>query len=52
MVAAHDWDCAGATHAGAQTAFVARSGVVWSLPSPPPELVVDDIAALADALLA
>ena len=51
LVAAHDWDCAGALHAGARAAFVARPGVVWSLPSGPPDLVVDDIAGLADALL-
>ncbi|MEA1902040.1 MAG: haloacid dehalogenase type II [Actinomycetota bacterium] len=52
LVAAHDWDCAGAVHAGAQTAFVKRPGVAWSLPSPPPELVVEDIAGLADVLVA
>jgi 2-haloacid dehalogenase len=50
LVAAHDWDCAGAMAAGAQSAFVKREGVVWSLPSSPPELVVDDIAGLADNL--
>lgn len=51
MVAAHDWDCAGAIAAGGQAAFVRRKGVVWSLPSEPPPLVVEDIAGLADALL-
>jgi 2-haloacid dehalogenase len=51
LVAAHDWDCAGAVAAGARSAFVQRSGVVWSLPGEPPELVVDDIAGLADALI-
>ena len=51
LVAAHDWDCAGAVAAGAQSAFVQRSDVVWSLPGEPPELVVDDIAGLADALI-
>ncbi|MFV1960586.1 MAG: haloacid dehalogenase type II [Acidimicrobiia bacterium] len=50
LVAAHDWDCAGAVAAGARSAFVQRSGVVWSLPGEPPELVVEDIAGLADAL--
>jgi 2-haloacid dehalogenase len=50
LVAAHDWDCAGAMAVGARSAFVKREGVVWSLPSHPPELVVDDIAGLADAL--
>ncbi len=52
LVAAHDWDCVGALHAGSRSAFVARPGVIWSLPSDPPALVVDDIAGLADALLA
>jgi 2-haloacid dehalogenase len=51
LVAAHDWDCAGAVAAGARSAFVQRSGVVWSLPGERPELVVDDIAGLADALI-
>lgn len=51
LVAAHDWDCAGALAAGAQTAFVRRGGVVWSLPIEPPPLVVEDIAALAAVLV-
>jgi len=50
LVAAHDWDCAGAMAAGAQTAFVRRPGVVWSLPMEPPAVVVNDIAELADRL--
>lgn len=52
LVAAHDWDCAGALAVGAQAAFVHRPGVVWSLPTEPPAVVVDDIAGLADHLLA
>ncbi len=51
LVAAHDWDCAGALAAGAQTAYVNRPGAVWSLPDDQPELVVEDIAGLADALI-
>ena len=51
LVAAHDWDCAGAVAAGARSAFVRRSGAWWSLPGEPPELVVDDIAGLASALI-
>jgi 2-haloacid dehalogenase len=51
LVAAHDWDCAGAVAAGALAAFVDRPGVVWSLPSAPPALVVTDITELADRLL-
>lgn len=50
LVAAHDWDCAGAIAAGAEAAFVQRPGVVWSLPSGKPDLVVDDIHGLATAL--
>lgn len=51
LVAAHDWDCAGALAAGAQSAFVRRPGVVWSLPTSPPPLIVDDIAELAQRLV-
>ena len=51
LVAAHDWDCAGALAAGAQSAFVRRTGAVWSLPTEPPDLVVEDIAELAEALI-
>jgi 2-haloacid dehalogenase len=50
MVAAHDWDIAGAAAAGCQTAFVTRPGVSWSLPGEPPELVVDDLLGLIGAL--
>lgn len=51
MVAAHDWDCVGAVSAGSQAAFVRRPGVVWSLPTEPPHLIVGDIAGLADKLV-
>ncbi len=47
LVAAHDWDCAGAISVGARAAFVTRPGVSWSLPSPRPDLEVADIAELA-----
>ena len=52
MVAAHDWDCAGAMAMGARAALVRRQGIQWALPGSGPELVVDDLTALADALLA
>lgn len=52
LVAAHDWDCAGAMAAGAQAAYVNRPGSVWGLPVDPPPLVVGDIRELADALMA
>lgn len=51
LVAAHDWDCAGALAAGAEAAFVRRPGVVWGLADAPPPLVVPDLARLADAIL-
>lgn len=50
MVAAHDWDIAGAAAAGCQTAFVSRPGVRWSLPAAPSGLVVEDLTSLAGAL--
>lgn len=50
MVAAHDWDVAGAAATGCQTAFVRRPGVSWSLPGKPPGLVVDDLTGLVGAL--
>jgi len=51
LVASHDWDCAGAMNAGAQAAFVARSGVTWGLPSEPPHLIVADLGELADRVV-
>jgi 2-haloacid dehalogenase len=50
LVAAHDWDCAGAMAAGAQAIFVKRPGAIWGLPTPPPDKQVPDIIRLADAL--
>ena len=50
MVAAHDWDVAGASAAGCRTAFVTRPGVWWSLPESPPGLVVDNLTELVEAL--
>jgi 2-haloacid dehalogenase len=50
LVAAHDWDCAGAVAAGARAVFVKRPGANWNLPGPPPDQQVPDIGALADIL--
>ncbi len=50
MVAAHDWDIAGAAAVGMQTAFVARPGAVWGIPGCAPTLSTPDLVALADAL--
>lgn len=51
LVAAHDWDCAGAMAAGARAAFIKRPGVVWGMANPPPELVFSDMAGLAGELV-
>lgn len=51
MVAAHDWDIAGARSVGMPGAYLARPGAVWGLPDPPPELVAPDLGALAELLI-
>ncbi len=48
MVAAHDWDVAGAQVAGAVGCFVRRQP--WGLAQMSPNLSVDDIGGLAEAL--
>lgn len=50
LVAAHDWDCAGAMSTGSQAVFVRRPGAMWGLPSPPPDKQVPDMVKLAEAL--
>ena len=50
MVAAHDWDCAGAMSAGTDAVFVRRPGAAWGLPTPPPDKQVPDLLKLAAAL--
>jgi 2-haloacid dehalogenase len=50
MVAAHDWDCAGAIACGARAALVKRPRTEWVLPTPPPEVAVHDMTALAELL--
>lgn len=50
LVAAHDWDCAGAMAAGAEAVFLKRPGALWGLPTPPPDKQVPDIVTLAVAL--
>lgn len=51
MVAAHDWDCAGAMAAGAEAAFVARPGRTWSPALPRPTYQGGDLSAVVDAVL-
>ncbi len=50
LVAAHDWDCAGAMSIGAQAAFVKRPGVSWSLPTKPPPIIASDLDGVLAAL--
>jgi len=50
MVAAHDWDCAGAMAVGAEAVFVRRPGSIWGIPTAPPDKHVADITMLAAAL--
>jgi 2-haloacid dehalogenase len=52
MVAAHDWDVSGAIRAGMRGAFVARSGLPYSVLGEPPEVTGPDLVAVAHALLA
>jgi 2-haloacid dehalogenase len=50
LVAAHPWDISGALAAGCQAAFVARSGAVPTPLGRAPNLVVGDLADLAEVL--
>jgi 2-haloacid dehalogenase len=50
LVAAHDWDVAGAMRASAQGAFVQRPGSFWSLPTPMPPVVGENLEEIADRL--
>ena len=52
MVAAHDWDIAGAMRAGCAGAFVARPGMVLSPLQTPPDVIGPDLSVVADQILA
>lgn len=52
MVAAHDWDIAGAMRVGYRGAFVARPGQGFASAYPAPDLVGADLAEVAQSLLA
>jgi 2-haloacid dehalogenase len=52
LVAAHNWDVSGALAAGCAAAFVARPGQALSPIGDQPDVVGDDLAAVADAILA
>ena len=51
MVAAHDWDIAGAIAAGLDGVFVERPGQAYSPAFAPPTLVVPDISTAATAII-
>lgn len=50
LVAAHDWDIIGARAVGMEGCFLARPGVVWGLPDPPPDVVASDLRDAAERL--
>jgi 2-haloacid dehalogenase len=52
LVAAHNWDVSGALAAGCAAAFVARPGQALSPIGDQPDVIGDDLAAVADAILA
>ncbi|HWG63443.1 MAG TPA: haloacid dehalogenase type II [Streptosporangiaceae bacterium] len=52
LVAAHWWDVSGALAAGCKAAFITRPGMVLSPIGPTPDVVVANVGALADRLIA
>ena len=52
LVAAHPWDISGALAAGCAAAFVARPGKVLSPLGDQPDIVGEDLAAVAEAIVA
>jgi 2-haloacid dehalogenase len=51
MVAAHDWDVAGAMAAGCRGALVTRPGVVVNPLYPPPDVVANDLHQVGEGIL-
>ncbi len=51
MMAAHDWDIAGAQAVGMRTVFIAREGRRPLAGNPPPTIVADDLEDAAHQLL-
>lgn len=51
LVAAHDWDIAGALRAGCAAAFIARPGMVLSPLAERPDVVGGDLRAATDQIL-
>jgi len=52
LVAAHDWDIAGALLAGCSAAFLARPGHVLNPSMPVPDIIGGDLIEVADKILA
>lgn len=52
LVAAHDWDCAGALHAGWRAAFIERPGQAYNPVLPGPTYQSDDLVSLARTIIA
>lgn len=52
LVAAHDWDVAGALRAGCAAAFVSRPGMVLNPLMPSPDIVGRDLIEVADKIIA
>ncbi|HEY5731718.1 MAG TPA: haloacid dehalogenase type II [Anaerolineales bacterium] len=52
LVAAHDWDVAGALLAGCAAAFIARPGHVLNPGMPEPDIVGKDLVEVADKIIA
>ena len=51
LIAAHDWDIAGAMTAGWRGAFIARPGMVIAPQAPRPDIVGDDLREVAQKLI-
>ena len=51
LISAHDWDVAGALHAGAGAAFLRRPGSLWSLPHAMPDVTGGELTEIADQLI-
>lgn len=51
MVAAHDWDIAGAMRAGCAAAFIARPGMVFSELQEKPDIIGTDLEAVAKQIV-
>jgi 2-haloacid dehalogenase len=52
LVAAHDWDIAGAMRAGCVGAFIARQGMVMGPLQEQPDIIGDDLRSVTDGILA